>query len=230
MFCPVCKAEYREGYTRCADCDVDLVLALPSEPEYDEHDPFASLWSGGPGQMMAEIRKTLEAARIPFRVIEYKDTLFNVSYRAPYEIAVPPTQLQKAREVLGWNVTTKAADGEESGEEAAEDATEYELPEEEGAAAATRAMDPDSWNPEDATESIWTGDDHDNAEMITVSLSENGIHWRIDGDLEVEENPDGESKPEANLDTDPHTEIFVLPADADRAREIIREISGSEPL
>ena len=25
MFCPQCKAEYRQGFTRCADCDVELV-------------------------------------------------------------------------------------------------------------------------------------------------------------------------------------------------------------
>src|SRR6267154_705648 len=25
MYCPQCKAEYREGFTRCADCDVELV-------------------------------------------------------------------------------------------------------------------------------------------------------------------------------------------------------------
>jgi hypothetical protein len=31
MFCPVCKVEYRSGFTRCADCDVDLVQALPAE-------------------------------------------------------------------------------------------------------------------------------------------------------------------------------------------------------
>lgn len=28
-FCPMCRSEYREGYTRCSDCDVDLVAALP---------------------------------------------------------------------------------------------------------------------------------------------------------------------------------------------------------
>jgi hypothetical protein len=31
MFCPVCKVEYRSGFTRCADCDVDLVQELPAE-------------------------------------------------------------------------------------------------------------------------------------------------------------------------------------------------------
>jgi|SRR5277367_2441717 len=34
MFCPNCKAEYREGFTRCSDCDVDLaeLLAIDSDP------------------------------------------------------------------------------------------------------------------------------------------------------------------------------------------------------
>ena len=27
MICPECKAEYREGFTRCADCDIELVEA-----------------------------------------------------------------------------------------------------------------------------------------------------------------------------------------------------------
>jgi len=29
MFCPECRAEHRPGFTRCADCDVDLVQELP---------------------------------------------------------------------------------------------------------------------------------------------------------------------------------------------------------
>jgi len=28
MFCPVCRDEYRPGFTRCATCDVDLVTTL----------------------------------------------------------------------------------------------------------------------------------------------------------------------------------------------------------
>jgi len=33
MFCPVCEGEFREGFTRCNTCDVDLVEALPSKEE-----------------------------------------------------------------------------------------------------------------------------------------------------------------------------------------------------
>ena len=32
-FCPNCQSEYRPGFTRCRDCDVDLVAALPPAEE-----------------------------------------------------------------------------------------------------------------------------------------------------------------------------------------------------
>lgn len=46
MFCPVCKAEYRPGFTHCADCGVPLVSSLPPQPPGEDPDiPFA-VWSG----------------------------------------------------------------------------------------------------------------------------------------------------------------------------------------
>jgi hypothetical protein len=33
MVCPECRADYRSGFTRCADCDVDLVAELPRQDE-----------------------------------------------------------------------------------------------------------------------------------------------------------------------------------------------------
>lgn len=42
MYCPQCRAEYREGFTRCSDCQVELVEVLPAlEPGssvYPEHE------------------------------------------------------------------------------------------------------------------------------------------------------------------------------------------------
>ncbi len=31
MFCPQCKCEYRDGFTKCSDCSVLLVDTLPAE-------------------------------------------------------------------------------------------------------------------------------------------------------------------------------------------------------
>ena len=33
MFCPECKAEYREGFYTCADCGKELVYELPQEED-----------------------------------------------------------------------------------------------------------------------------------------------------------------------------------------------------
>ena len=31
MYCPECKAEYREGFTSCSDCQIPLVSELPDD-------------------------------------------------------------------------------------------------------------------------------------------------------------------------------------------------------
>jgi len=39
MFCPNCRVEYRPGFTRCADCELDLVEVLPpANPQGSEID------------------------------------------------------------------------------------------------------------------------------------------------------------------------------------------------
>src|SRR6266436_3964349 len=49
MFCPVCKAEYRQGFARCADCEVELVESPrhASRVETPPPDKYgALLWQG----------------------------------------------------------------------------------------------------------------------------------------------------------------------------------------
>lgn len=44
MICPNCGSEYREGFTRCSECDVDLVEAPPPEPE-PEHEDLVEVYA-----------------------------------------------------------------------------------------------------------------------------------------------------------------------------------------
>ncbi len=65
MICPQCETEYRDGITRCADCDVALVNEL-APAAYDEAlsplaeriDPFT----------LGELTDRLEKAGVPYIV------------------------------------------------------------------------------------------------------------------------------------------------------------------
>jgi hypothetical protein len=61
MFCPECRAEYRPGFTRCPDCDVDLVHELSAS---DTHVRKAKReWTVTPfaiKTMFREGRKTVD--------------------------------------------------------------------------------------------------------------------------------------------------------------------------
>jgi hypothetical protein len=75
LFCPKCGAEYREGFCRCADCDVALVDSLP--------DPSPEDAAGGEGVAvdLVEVARTqdgslllvykslLDGAEIPYTVL-----------------------------------------------------------------------------------------------------------------------------------------------------------------
>ena len=70
MCCPQCKSEFRTGFTRCADCGVDLVEHL-SQDFSDEDGNVATdsagrqlLWSGMSSKFVGGICKALDAAKI----------------------------------------------------------------------------------------------------------------------------------------------------------------------
>ena len=69
MFCPECGAEYREGFTRCADCDVDLVWEKPEEPEsaYEYVEYEEVLRTVNPADV-AIIKSVLDAEGITYHI------------------------------------------------------------------------------------------------------------------------------------------------------------------
>jgi len=47
MYCPICRAEYREGFLECSDCDVDLVEKLGPKPKMPGFVRLATIFREG---------------------------------------------------------------------------------------------------------------------------------------------------------------------------------------
>jgi hypothetical protein len=109
MFCPVCKAEYRQGFTRCADCDVELVWELPAaamvraaqaEPGDPEGDPFCSFWTGDDPRVHAELCELLDKEKIPHKTVRREDHLFSFSSFPTFQMGIPFSMFERAEAVI----------------------------------------------------------------------------------------------------------------------------------
>lgn len=108
MFCPQCKAEYRQGFTVCADCDVPLVWQLPassgaaSEADFPGQDsdpvddPLCAFWSGDDPRIHAELCQLLDEQGIPHKTIRREDHLFNLNSKSAFQIGIPFSCFEKA--------------------------------------------------------------------------------------------------------------------------------------
>ena len=47
MYCPKCRAEYREGFLECTDCDIDLVEKLERIPRMPRFVKMATIFREG---------------------------------------------------------------------------------------------------------------------------------------------------------------------------------------
>ena len=69
MFCPKCKAEYRDKFDECADCYAALVYVLPKESEQDKNIGYVDLkellTTNDQGEIALFI-SILEGEKIPF--------------------------------------------------------------------------------------------------------------------------------------------------------------------
>jgi hypothetical protein len=227
MFCPQCKVEYRAGFTRCSDCDVDLVHELPKtaieladpEPGDPNEDPFCSFWKGEDARVHAELCTVLDEAGIPHNTVFRRDHLFNMRNFAAYEIGVPFSLFEKAENVVKAAYATDEVEDVGSGE--------FQMPLLENSAPSMRpetltpppdddlpgpptAGENTDWFPEDATVKLWSGSGEQSAEFLVAALHENGIPCRLDK-------------------TDQREELYVLPQDENRAREIVREVTQGQP-
>lgn len=213
MFCPLCKAEYRRGFTHCADCDVDLVDTLQQEPE---STGLANriIWMGDNQETCVALCLQLKNAGIRYQVFEaMKSRSARMTVTWKYELVVPVEDEERAKELLELPETVV----EESSELTEEDEDQALMEWPEGKESTPGTVRKGSsylgpWYPEEATVEVWTETPTFTSDLIEMSLKENQIRARV----EIPE--DGLKK------------VFVLPEDESAAREIIREIVEDVPL
>ena len=97
MFCPKCGSEYRLGFTRCSDCDVDLVDHLPPPPPEEKYIDFNQvLETYNPGDV-ALIKSVLDTEEITY--------YFLGEYSSPYMYNAIPLRLMIRRDQVEQAVT-----------------------------------------------------------------------------------------------------------------------------
>jgi len=233
MICPQCRAEYRQGFTVCSDCDIPLVpqyetgAALeapppPAEPGDPNQDPFCAFWKGYDRRLHAELTSILDAADIPQKTVRRQDHLFNLNNYPAFQIAVPFSFYERAERAI-----KEAFDLDGSDPDAVQSLTASPLPSDtyarnhklpallsppadEAIPGPPSAGEASDLFPEDANVAIWSGDDLSLQEMLTASLNENKIFCRSET-------------------TGERVRILVQPAYEARARDIVREVCEASP-
>jgi hypothetical protein len=246
MFCPVCKYEFRRGFTHCNTCDVDLVETLPTEEEVDHTPPPTAahmdhptlLWSGANGGVFSALTTALDDAQIPYNKEELDARLVFTSQHSDLEVWVPAANLPQAQPILNGVLASPlhsaaaqdhyaADDGEGGGPE---DVNELPDESDEGADDIRDEYVARELYPEDATAEIWSGDNETMADVLRSCLAEIGINCYVR--TPESEEGDADSNGRTNKSADKPTVPFavcVLPQDESRAREIVREVTDGTP-
>ena len=105
MFCPLCHAEYRDGFSECSDCHVALVATAA-----EAHSAAARLWRVISQRSLDKVLAALDAEKIPSRYKEIVNTAPQLSILGisitpvrstfEYEVWVFRSDLENARRVI----------------------------------------------------------------------------------------------------------------------------------
>jgi len=123
MFCPLCKYEYRDGFTQCSDC----YSALVKTKEEAEGERVVCAWNGGDKGKLERVLNALHDAEIPLRFkerIKYRPTFRIRIFNFPsfgkrgsdfeYEVTILAKDLQRARTAMaGRPVSTEISESDD---------------------------------------------------------------------------------------------------------------------
>jgi hypothetical protein len=233
MFCPNCRTEYRAGFTKCADCDVDLVATLPAEDADvpTDADGLELLWTGVSAELNGRIDKALDDAHI-FHKSTSQRLRASLQPSAVNFIWIDKKDRVASRAILERTLASAGATEQEDetntsrgrfhflGENSANyDAASVasdgladnapvesgELPDAGDNGEPTPDDVVEAFDEADATAEVWAGEDEQTADYLRLSLNGVGIGCVVS---------DGSGK----------RRVLVMPESEKRAKEIVREV------
>lgn len=102
MFCPQCKSELRQGFSRCAECDVEFVETLSAEPEGVDSHPVTVFTTSNLHEAHL-VKSLLEGNNITAVIVDGEVAslnLFLTNALGGIKLAVAESDLTEANEVL----------------------------------------------------------------------------------------------------------------------------------
>jgi hypothetical protein len=244
VYCPKCGTEYRQGFTHCTDCDVDLVWespqkamvaqhtdewghvhdTVPGEPGDPNSDPFCSFWKGDDARVHAELCEVLDDAGIPHNTVFRRDHLFNLTNYPAYEVGVPFSMFERAetavKEAYGTDDVVDVGSTELQGRVLPEHSSApQKLP-------ATRALPAGEDIP--GPPSAGEGQDWFPADA-TAKVWASAIRGEAQTEFLVAALHENGIRCRVDY-RDRADELFVLPEDEARAGDIIRQVVEDKPL
>ncbi len=247
MFCPVCKYEFRRGFTHCNQCDVDLVETLPAEEEVDHAPPQAAaqmdhptlLWSGANAGVFSALTAALDQSGIPYNKEELDARLVFTSQHGDLEIWVPAAHLPQAETILK-SVLANPLNSEAANPGNAVENDDSAVASEDGALTdedAGEIRDEDATRelyPEDATAEVWSGADENMAEILKSCHAEIGMACYVHrpGDSDADHGSASRESHSDAASSQSGADLFavrVLPVDEGRAQEVVRQVTDAAP-
>jgi predicted amidophosphoribosyltransferase len=111
MFCPLCKSGFRDGLTRCPDCDAPLVakLTIPGASRPNSQAPPnvpILLWTGKDEAEFSVVADALRDHKIPAFLQEQPRAAFGNRLRPDSQIHILESDLKRALEIADAAVTS----------------------------------------------------------------------------------------------------------------------------
>ena len=98
MFCPKCRAEYRQGFYTCSDCNIKLVYELPPLPEPEFVDFKEILATYNPADVVF-LKSLLESEGIQY-FFKGEHFLYMRPLADPVRLMVRQDQVEEAVELV----------------------------------------------------------------------------------------------------------------------------------